>query len=73
MQKETSGLGPHEPETPLLYTQRCVAMAEGEATAAGEPILKGWKQLNGINQELGSRHRARSAMEKSTTLGYAAG
>jgi len=46
-------LGPARPETTLLYTQPLVAMAEGGATGSWRAILKGWKQLTAINQELG--------------------
>lgn len=46
-------LGPAMTGTTLVCGQPLVAMAEGGATGNWKAILKGWRQLAAINQELG--------------------
>jgi len=62
-------LGPaRSQKTTCCYTQRLVAMAEGGSNRQPGSNPQGLEQLTGINQEhWGSRHRARSAIGKSTT------
>lgn len=46
-------LGPAVPELTMVSSKPLVAMAEGGATGSWKAILKGWKQLDAINRELG--------------------